>query len=169
MNEDLTFQGDTGGLVSLMNTMRNIASLYRGAFIVSILLTLLLGSVACDGSAQERRSGLACAFPVVAQADWTDDAPKPVVKEQAFAYDIENIDLNRGRATAVGTVSAPLTVTVGNGLFNFVETTPIGATVVTTVFLNSVTGRGFKAVQSRHLGGVGEPFPSQNYGFCHWE
>ena len=155
-------------LVDLVNDMKNDTLRHHCAFMVVLALAFFVQSIACSSRAQERRSGLACSFPVVAQADWTEDAPKPIVKEQTFSYRIEDIDLNRGQATAVAVASATVTVTVGNGLFNFVEMTPIGAPVVTTVFLNSLTARGLKAVQSRHLGGSGEPFPSQNYGFCQW-
>lgn len=131
---------------------------------LAVCLTVLLSP---PTRLEAQRAGLTCSFPVVAQADWKEDAPKPQVKAQEFGYRIEDIDLRTGRATAVGSQRAQITASLTNGSLNFVELAPIGTVIVTSVFTDSSTSRGLKAVQSRHLGGAGAPpFPSQNYGFC---
>lgn len=111
---------------------------------------------------------LRCTFPWVAQVDWKNDEPGPVVKKQDFGFEIMEINLARNTARIVGqAASTELTINKGVDVINFLERTLFGVWNVTSVFASQdKTGR-FKAVHSRHLsGGAIDPFPSQNYGYC---
>ncbi len=77
-----------------------------------------------------------------------------------------DIDLNRRTANLSGT--QVVVFRSGPGL-NFLETTPLGSLVLTTVFATVFNNSGaYVAVTSRHIGSIAgaPPFPSQYHGSC---
>jgi hypothetical protein len=110
---------------------------------------------------------LKCTFPRVAQANWRDDSPKPIVKNQDFGFEIRAIDSSKGTAVIggeLGTANVP--VIKGIDTLTVIERTVLGMVNVTSVFAAQDKAGRFKAVHSRHLGGGKSPFPSQSYGYC---
>ena len=77
-----------------------------------------------------------------------------------------DIDLDRRTANLSGT---PVAVFRSGPGLNFVETTPLGSLVLTTVFATVFNNSGaYVAVTSRHIGSIAgaPPFPSQYHGSC---
>ena len=77
-----------------------------------------------------------------------------------------DIDLDRRTANLSGISVAVFRS--GPGL-NFLETTPLGSLVLTTVFATVFNNSGaYVAVTSRHIGSIAgaPPFPSQYHGSC---
>ena len=76
-----------------------------------------------------------------------------------------NIDLDRRTANLYDTQVA---VFRSGPLLNFLETTPLGSLVLTTVFAATFNSGAYVAVTSRHIGNVAgaPPMPSQYHGSC---
>src|ERR1044071_8666043 len=91
-----------------------------------------------------------CQFPTLATNDWQSDESAPRIKKQIFSFNIDNVNVDAGTARVIGNTGASdLTVVRGTGVLHFLETTPAGNLIVTTIF-QAVTKSGrFKAVHSR--------------------
>ena len=108
-----------------------------------------------------------CEFPVIVSNDWLEPTPAPEIGVQDMGSQIDNVDLNAGTARMIGNVgSSDLFAVGGVGQVTFIEVTPGGSIHITAIFESPVSGRGFKATQSRHIAILGDPLPSQAYGYC---
>lgn len=119
---------------------------------------------------------LRCQDPIGVSASWDNAGPATVGKPgpmfnppAALVFDM--IDTSASRARFVGNAGAgDVSVSItGTGL-HFVEQSPSGSLMITTVFADGVRGvlpREFFFVHSRHVGGAGfAPIVSQFTGKC---
>jgi hypothetical protein len=119
---------------------------------------------------------LKCNFRLGSVGEWDESGPKVERDSKGLGIlHFDGIDLDHRRARLIGNQGAgDISVIAGPAAINFVERTPAGSLIVTTVFAayqpNTTT---FVAVTSRHvsLGLVGGgAVPSQYYGTCQvWE
>ena len=134
---------------------------------VLILVILFSSNAFAEQGALDKLTSLNCEFPITSVNDWSDDTPTPVIKKgQKFAFSLESIDTTKGTAKMVATAGAAgLIVVPAPEALNFMETMPSGNFNITTVFSSKTKDGKFKAVHSRHMQ-IGDPLPSQAYGFC---
>ena len=132
-----------------------------------ILVILFSTNAFAEQGTLDKLTNLSCEFPITSVNDWSDDAPEPVIKkEQKFAFRLESIDTAKGTAKMVATAGAAgLIVIPTPEALHFMETMPSGNLNITTVFSSKTKDGKFKAVHSRHMQ-IGDPLPSQAYGFC---
>ena len=112
-----------------------------------------------------------CDFPTAAVTDWLEERAEPEVITQNFTITIDNVDAANGTARIIGdTGASDLIVVSGAGVLHFLEGTGSGNMNVTTIFNASTPASQLKAVHSRHVLILGDPLPSQAYGYCRpWE
>jgi hypothetical protein len=139
----------------------------------SAVLTLLLAGAVTPVMAQRAGNPLAsakafsCSFPVYTVARWENGEPVLRTGNDNFTFRIEDIDLNRRRARFVATGSVPVTATLTSTSVNFIEQTPDGNFILTTIFASTVSADTHYAVHARHLGDpAGAPSASQFHGTC---
>lgn len=135
-----------------------------------VIPSVTVGQVPPQPSLEGTRSWR-CEFPSIASNDWTRDRPTPTLSTQDFSFHIDNVDVAEGTARFVGNVgSADLEVVRGYEALHFFERTPSGNLHVTTIFAASAGADRLKAMHSRHALILGDPLPSQAYGYCRpWE
>lgn len=84
-------------------------------------------------------------------------------KNEPIIFDKINLKTNKARMIGnVGTAS--IYATPSDGGFTFIEITPSGNMVVTSIY--SQKNEQYFAVMSRHMDILGEVIISQQYGFC---
>jgi hypothetical protein len=130
-----------------------------------------------------------CTFPITASVDWIPENPRPEIGQQEMVFNIDNVDLGEGFGTArmIGNAGSAdflvLTTGTDSAPINFLEVTGAGMLNTVTIFpavgpslsvdrwgFDSLGKRSFKATYSRHVAILGDPLPSQQYGFCvPWE
>jgi hypothetical protein len=97
---------------------------------------------------------------------WKTAANRPEANTgvQELSFSIEAI---RGKRAVIiaDSGSSGLTVLRGPDRLTFLETTPTGSVRVTVVYASQQSGA-FPAVHSRHAEVLGDPVPSQQYGWC---
>jgi|SRR5690606_28791748 len=137
------------------------------------VLTVLIAGALVPLSAQRADNPFAsveafsCSFPVFSVARWENGEPALRTGSDDFAFRIEDIDLRRRRAVFVATGSVPVTATATPTSVNFIEQTPDGNFVLTTIFASTVSADTHYAVHARHLGDPGgAPSASQFHGTC---
>lgn len=143
-----------------------------------VLMVLMLSAVSPalgqEPNNLERLTGtrsLRCEFSVGAMANWGDRGARLEEQRSGFTLHFDAIDLGAGTARLIGNQGAvDVGATRSGPAITFVEFTPIGYIMVTTVFASYQPGSAhFTAVTSRHLGfGIPgpPPMPSQYYGAC---
>jgi len=137
-----------------------------------LLLALLPAFYGQSAMATEQRPLAAvkswkCEFPLVATSDWQKDEPSPEIKKQTFSFHIDNVNIKAQTARMIGNAgSEDVVVLFGSDVLHILESTPTGILNVTTVFAAISKSRKFKSVHSRHVILVGDPLPSQAYGYC---
>jgi hypothetical protein len=110
---------------------------------------------------------LQCSFTTYAATEWRDGV-LPVSTKEDLSFQIEIVNLKKGRAKVVGNNgSADATVMLGETGLNVIEQTPIGNFILTTIFAAGGDAGRFLAVHARHIGDPNDPpSPSQHYGSC---
>ncbi|MCC7131794.1 MAG: hypothetical protein IT352_04070 [Gemmatimonadales bacterium] len=148
-----------------------------------LLATAQLAGLTRATSAQATRGdpfggirALRCEFRAVATYDWQSEEPQPAVTTEPMDFVIDGIDAQAGSARMIGNAGATDLVLVrGVDVLSFIERTPAGNLMVTSIFfvpqaVRKRAGRelpegSFEAVHSRHFSLI-TPFPSQRYGHC---
>lgn len=134
---------------------------------VLILVMLCSISAFAEENPLDKITSLTCEFPITSVNDWKEETPAPVIKkDQKLVFQLDSIDVAKSTAKIVGKGKAQdLKVITTPESLHFLEEMPSGILNLTTVF-NAPTKDGrFKAVHSRHVK-IGDPLPSQAYGFC---
>ena len=113
---------------------------------------------------------LRCSYSQFTLTFWQEDQPVVEVDEgdDEDVFHIDNIDYDAGSARLIGNLAAQdLSVVLGSTSASFIEVTPMGNVNVTTVYHDreEATGR-FKMVASNNRTFIGQPAPSQYFGYC---
>lgn len=134
---------------------------------IFILISLCSISAFAEERPLDKIAGFTCEFPTSTVNDWQEEAPAPALrKDQKFSFRLDSIDAAKGTAKIIGTGGASnLKVMPYPESLHFIEAMESGNVNLTTIY-NSPTKDGkYKAVHSRHMK-IGDPLPSQGYGFC---
>jgi hypothetical protein len=150
----------------------------------TLLIALVTLGMLAPGKAKAQSSptdivSWRCEFPITTEVNW-DGEMLPTIGSgtQEMSFNIDNVDLEQGRARFIGNagasdlgVSTFTTLTQEVGL-TFLEVAPRGGWNLIVIYPTPSTTPGlgsFKAVTSRHPDIFG-PAPSQAYGLCmDWE
>lgn len=112
---------------------------------------------------------LKCSFPVVSEVDWDSGKPNVSTKySRKLDLHFDSINWKEGKARLIGNLGAGDVKSLATpyGL-TFIEITPVGNLIFTTVMAYYDKEGDFVAMSSRHMMLLdGKPFPSQNYGSC---
>ena len=132
----------------------------------SLFPLLLASSSAAQQSIASTRSWR-CEFPTLATTHWQGDQPSPSLEKQTFSFHIDDVNHAKSTARVIGNVGAnDLIVIQGSGVVHFLENTPSGNLIITTIFQSNTNAAKLKAVHSRHVYILTQPVPSQAYGYC---
>jgi hypothetical protein len=109
---------------------------------------------------------LKCSFNANAVADWKSGKPNVTRGHEDFGLHFDSIDVTAQKARLIGNqIAGDVTLFATEAGLHFMEQTPIGNIIITTVFA-SRSSDGFIAVSSRHMSFPGRPLPSQYHGIC---
>lgn len=143
--------------------------------LAAVLATLVVSSIPL--SAQRRGApagpfvkaqGFQCVFTTYGAAAWTGEAARVIPGDDNFGFQITNINMRRGVARfSAGAAAVEVTARLSDTGFNFIEQTPAGNFILTTIFSAGGSADRYVAVHSRHLGDLTTPpSASQYYGTC---